>query len=80
MPLFARGLVAAIANYLAVKDCNISDSSQPVRRQGNTGGFFMRVSFESEAAYLATLSDGFADAARPLHAMSHDDGGKDEGC
>ncbi|WP_132997490.1 formyltetrahydrofolate deformylase [Sulfitobacter sp. TCYB15] len=59
----ARGVVAAIANYLADQGCNISDSAQFDDKE--TGGFFMRVSFESEAEVdLATLSDGFADAAR----------------
>ena len=58
----ARGVVAAIANYLADQGCNISDSAQFDDKE--TGGFFMRVSFESEAEVdLATLSDGFADAA-----------------
>ena len=61
----ARGVVAAIANYLADQGCNISDSAQFDDKE--TGGFFMRVSFESEAEVdLATLSDGFADAARPF--------------
>ena len=61
----ARGVVAAIANYLANQGCNISDSAQFDDKE--TGGFFMRVSFESEAEVdLATLSDGFADAARPF--------------
>jgi formyltetrahydrofolate deformylase len=41
-----RGIVAAIANYLADKGCNITDSSQFDDAQ--TGNFFMRVSFESE--------------------------------
>ena len=61
----ARGVVAAIANYLADQGCNISDSAQFDDKE--TGGFFMRVSFESEAEVdLATLSDGFADAAQPF--------------
>lgn len=61
----ARGVVAAIANYLADQGCNISDSAQFDDKE--TGGFFMRVSFESEAEVdLATLSDGFSDAARPF--------------
>ena len=41
-----RGIVAAIANYLADKGCNITDSSQFDDKQ--TGNFFMRVSFLSE--------------------------------
>ena len=61
----ARGVVAAIANYLADQGCNISDSAQFDDKE--TGGFYMRVSFESEADVdLATLSDGFTDAARPF--------------
>ncbi|MFT4183259.1 MAG: ACT domain-containing protein, partial [Rhizobium sp.] len=38
-----RGIVAAIANYLADQGCNIVDSSQ--FDDLDTGTFFMRVSF-----------------------------------
>lgn len=41
-----RGIVAAIANFLADNGCNITDSAQFDGPQ--TGQFFMRVSFESE--------------------------------
>lgn len=42
-----RGVVAAISGYLAGKDCNIVDSSQ--FDDLDTGRFFMRISFISEA-------------------------------
>lgn len=55
-----RGIVAAIAGYLAENGCNITDSSQFDDTQ--TGNFFMRVSFMSEeGARLDTLRTGFAD-------------------
>lgn len=55
-----RGIVAAIAGYLAGNGCNITDSSQFDDAQ--TGNFFMRVSFISEEAIgLDTLRNGFAD-------------------
>lgn len=41
-----RGIVAAIANYLADQGCNIIDSSQ--FDDLDTGKFFTRVSFISE--------------------------------
>ncbi len=41
-----RGIVAAIANYLADQGCNIVDSSQ--FDDLDTGKFFTRVSFLSE--------------------------------
>jgi len=41
-----RGIVAAIANYLADQGCNITDSSQ--FDDLGTGQFFMRISFISE--------------------------------
>ncbi|MBW3097938.1 formyltetrahydrofolate deformylase [Pseudohoeflea coraliihabitans] len=41
-----RGIVAAIATYLAAMKCNITDSSQ--FDDEVTGAFFMRVSFDSE--------------------------------
>ncbi|SMY10023.1 formyltetrahydrofolate deformylase [Flavimaricola marinus] len=57
-----RGIVAAIANYLADHGCNITDSSQYDDLE--TGRFFMRVSFTSEAGQeLSTLHDGFASVA-----------------
>ena len=58
-----RGIVAAIANYLADQGCNITDSSQFDDAQ--TGQFFMRVSFASEkGADLAALQKGFAETAK----------------
>lgn len=58
-----RGIVAAIANYLADQGCNITDSAQFDDAQ--TGQFFMRVSVESEdSATLEQLQDGFADTAK----------------
>jgi len=42
-----RGIVAAISGYLADKGCNIVDSSQ--FDDLDTGMFFMRISFISEA-------------------------------
>ncbi|MBB3995578.1 formyltetrahydrofolate deformylase [Sulfitobacter undariae] len=57
-----RGIVAAIANYLADTDCNITDSAQFDDKE--TANFFMRVSFESEGdAELADVEKGFADVA-----------------
>ncbi|MEY8880545.1 formyltetrahydrofolate deformylase [Donghicola sp. XS_ASV15] len=57
-----RGIVAAIANYLADKGCNITDSSQFDDKQ--TGSFFMRVSFSSEQGKdLLELQDGFGGLA-----------------
>ncbi|MDK3018783.1 ACT domain-containing protein, partial [Pseudodonghicola flavimaris] len=57
-----RGIVAAIANYLADQGCNITDSSQ--FDDPETGKFFMRVSFVSETgAEPAGLEAGFAATA-----------------
>ena len=55
----ARGIVAAIAGFLAQQGCNITDSSQFDDME--TGRFFMRVSFASETgADLAQLTGNFA--------------------
>jgi len=60
-----RGIVAAIAGYLAGMGCNISDSAQ--FDDSDTGRFFMRVSFVSEEAkQLPAIADGFAEVARPF--------------
>ncbi|QCO56146.1 formyltetrahydrofolate deformylase [Pseudorhodobacter turbinis] len=60
-----RGIVAAIANYLADNGCNITDSAQ-FDDQG-TGNFFMRVSFESDGVVdLAKMTEGFAKSAEPF--------------
>ncbi len=69
-----RGIVAAIANYLADQGCNITDSSQyddPV-----TGRFFMRVSFVPETgAALEALEKGFGATAKTfeMQAKFHDE-------
>ena len=53
-----RGIVAAISTFLAEFGCNITDSSQFDDME--TNGFFMRVSFVSEAgADWQTLYDAF---------------------
>ncbi len=53
-----RGIVAAIANYLADQGCNITDSSQ--YDDSETGNFFMRVSFEFDGSLdLDALNGGF---------------------
>ncbi|MEP5757798.1 MAG: formyltetrahydrofolate deformylase [Litoreibacter sp.] len=57
-----RGIVAAIANYLAENGCNITDSSQFDDKE--TGNFFMRISFKTETDDdIAELSKGFASSA-----------------
>ena len=69
-----RGIVAAIANYLADQGCNITDSSQyddPV-----TGRFFMRVSFVPETGTgLEALEKGFGATAKAfdMQASFHDE-------
>ena len=58
-----RGIIAAIANYLAESGCYIFDSSQ--YDDTETGKFFMRVSFASEQGKdLATLAEGFGAVAK----------------
>lgn len=71
-----RGIVAAIAVYLANKDCNIVDSSQ--FDDLDTGKFFMRVSFISEGgAGYEELKKDFAPIAEQfgmgyeLHDSAH---------
>ncbi|GHF48095.1 formyltetrahydrofolate deformylase [Seohaeicola zhoushanensis] len=60
-----RGIVAAIAGFLADKGCNIVDSSQ--FDDINTGQFFMRISFLSEQGVaLDVLEKGFAAVAEPF--------------
>ncbi|GLR84637.1 formyltetrahydrofolate deformylase [Bradyrhizobium iriomotense] len=57
-----RGIVAAIATFLAKSGCNITDSSQFDDAQ--TDRFFMRVSFRSEeGTKLSALREGFASVA-----------------
>ncbi|MEC8796761.1 MAG: formyltetrahydrofolate deformylase, partial [Pseudomonadota bacterium] len=58
-----RGIVAAIANYLADQGCNITDSSQ--YDDSETGNFFMRVSFEFDGSLdLDALNAGFDGVAK----------------
>jgi formyltetrahydrofolate deformylase len=60
-----RGIVAAIANYLADQGCNITDSSQ--FDDLGTGQFFMRISFISEQGVSQEqLIDGFGPLASRL--------------
>jgi formyltetrahydrofolate deformylase len=57
-----RGIVAAIATYLADKGCNIIDSAQ--FDDLLTGQFFMRISFVSqEGIGLDALTEGFTPTA-----------------
>ncbi len=72
-----RGIVAAIASYLAENGCNITDSSQFDDSQ--TGRFFMRVSFRSETgAGIEALDAGFAATAKGfgMVAKFHDEAEK----
>ncbi|WP_225030538.1 formyltetrahydrofolate deformylase, partial [Xinfangfangia pollutisoli] len=72
-----RGIVAAIAGYLAENGCNITDSSQFDDLQTNR--FFMRVSFTAETgAALADLEKGFATIAKSfaMTAKFHDEATK----
>ncbi|WP_370045136.1 MULTISPECIES: formyltetrahydrofolate deformylase [Salipiger] len=60
-----RGIVAAIAAFLAEQGCNITDSSQ--FDDFETGNFFMRVSVMSEqGATLEELRERFAETAKSL--------------
>ena len=53
-----RGLVAAVAGYLAEAGCNITDSAQ--FDDSISGGFFARISFTSELGQtLEALKSGF---------------------
>jgi formyltetrahydrofolate deformylase len=68
-----RGIVAAIANYLADQGCNIVDSSQ--FDDLDTGKFFMRVSFISEEGLgQEALLEGFKPVAAKfaMDAVIHD--------
>ena len=60
-----RGIVAAIATYLAERGCNIIDAAQ--FDDIVTGNFFTRISFEPETgATLADLIAGFGQVAEPF--------------
>ncbi|NLS01911.1 formyltetrahydrofolate deformylase [Rhizobium sp. P32RR-XVIII] len=68
-----RGIVAAIASYLAGQGCNIVDSSQ--FDDLDTGKFFTRVSFISEeGVLLPALKEGFQPIAETfgMDAEIHD--------
>lgn len=68
-----RGIVAAIAGFLAENDCNITDSAQ--FDDTETGRFFMRMSFASEGGRdIEALRAGFAPAAKAfdMTAAFHD--------
>lgn len=72
-----RGIVAAIASYLAEQGCNITDSSQFDDTQ--TGRFFMRVSFIPETGVsFAQLEEGFRATAEAFEmtASFHDENRK----
>ena len=72
-----RGIVAAIATYLAGHGCNITDSSQ--FDDSETGRFFMRVSFVSEqGATLEALRGGLGAVAEPFDMTwaIHDETGR----
>ncbi|MFD1696089.1 formyltetrahydrofolate deformylase [Roseibium aestuarii] len=63
----ARGIVAAIAGFLAQKGCNILDSQQ--FDDVHTGRFFMRISFESqEGESLQALKLAFTPIGESLNA------------
>ncbi|WP_417725507.1 ACT domain-containing protein, partial [Salipiger sp.] len=60
-----RGIVAAIATFLAEQGCNITDSAQFDDLE--TGNFFMRVSFKSErGATLEDVGAAFGPVAEPF--------------
>lgn len=64
-----RGIVAAIASFLAENGCNITDSAQ--FDDMDTGRFFTRISFISETGCdLAALRTGFAPISEAF-AMTH---------
>lgn len=64
-----RGIVAAIASFLAENGCNITDSAQFDDLE--TGRFFMRISFISETGCdLTALGTGFAPISEAF-AMTH---------
>ncbi|KGJ04345.1 formyltetrahydrofolate deformylase [Paracoccus halophilus] len=72
-----RGIVAAVAGFLAGKGCNITDSSQ--FDDAETGRFFMRVSFVSEKGVgLDELREGMAEHAAPfgMDYAFHDEAAK----
>ncbi|WP_138464297.1 formyltetrahydrofolate deformylase [Poseidonocella sp. HB161398] len=72
-----RGIVAAIAGFLAEHGCNITDSAQFDDME--TGQFFMRVSFAPETgAALGALEQDFAAVAagKDMEFAFHDEAAK----
>ncbi|ENN83888.1 formyltetrahydrofolate deformylase (plasmid) [Rhizobium freirei PRF 81] len=72
-----RGIVAAIASYLAEKGCNITDSSQ--FDDTDSGRFFMRMSFTAETGLaLEAIEKGFTETAKTfdMAATVHDESQK----
>ncbi len=68
-----RGIVAAIANFLADRGANITDSAQFDDPQ--TGKFFMRIRFASETGTpLTAFEEDFGEIAAAFHmqAAFHD--------
>ncbi|PZX18547.1 formyltetrahydrofolate deformylase [Palleronia aestuarii] len=64
-----RGIVAAISGFLAEQGCNIHDASQ--FDDIETGNFFMRMSFSSEAGKgLADLDAAFSELSKTFE-MEH---------
>ncbi len=60
-----RGIVAAIAGFLADQGCNITDSAQ--FDDTETGMFFMRIAFSSElGADLVAVDAAFGSVAQPF--------------
>ncbi|MEL0438890.1 formyltetrahydrofolate deformylase [Phycobacter sp. K97] len=73
----ARGIVAAVATFMAKQGCNITDSSQ--FDDADTGRFFMRVAFDSQqGATLQQLQSDFAAVAEEFGMQSafHDGSAK----
>src|SRR5690554_7363208 len=65
-----RGVVAAIAGYLADNGCNISDSAQFDDQE--SGRFFTRITVQSQTGVaLSELKEGFRDIARKFD-MTYD--------
>ncbi|NLC36546.1 MAG: formyltetrahydrofolate deformylase [Alcaligenaceae bacterium] len=65
-----RGVVAAIAGYLADNGCNISDSAQFDDQE--SGRFFTRITAQSQTgAGLQALHDGFRDVAQKFGMTYH---------
>jgi formyltetrahydrofolate deformylase len=71
-----RGIVAAVANYMADNGCNITDASQ--FDDAGTGQFFMRVSFTSEKG--VSLEDLNAGMVATAEKFGMDYAFHDEAC